>query len=159
MYLAASRKLPQFVLGSNPISFYDVLRTRVWGGIAVNTKMTRDILESRLNCKYKGYLKYIGQQGIKSDYETLLTQLRTRVRVAAIDRILARYSGKDALRNGALTTSLLKQGQLFLLDATLDSDFVSFHFDGLQRIDGPSKLGSFHYIPVFFYEGRQPRKE
>ena len=26
-------------------------------------------------------------------------------------------------------------------------------FDGLKRVDGPSKLGDFHYVPVLFHEG------
>ncbi len=125
----------------------------------MNTKMTRDILESHLNCNYKGYLKLVGQQGIKSDYENMLTQLQERVRVAATGRILARHSENDVLLNGALTTSLLKQGRLFLFDAVLADDLVSLHLDGLKRVDGPSKLGTFHYSPMLFYEGGQPRKE
>ena len=43
------------------------------------TKIARDVLESYLNCKYKGYLKLTGQQGTKSDYENLLTELRDRL--------------------------------------------------------------------------------
>lgn len=42
-------------------------------------KITKDVLESYLNCKYKGYLKLTGQQGTKSDYETLLTEMRAAV--------------------------------------------------------------------------------
>jgi hypothetical protein len=33
------------------------------------TKITRDVLESYLNCKYKGHLKLVGQVGTKTDYE------------------------------------------------------------------------------------------
>ena len=39
------------------------------------TKITRDIMESYLNCKYKAHLKLAGQQGTMSDYELLLTEL------------------------------------------------------------------------------------
>jgi hypothetical protein len=96
--------------------------------------MTRDILESHLYCKYKAYLKIIGQQGTKSDYETMLTQLRAQVRLAAIDKIFARCPENDVLQNGTLTTFLLKQGRLFLLDAVLANDLVSlqtvFHLGG-----------------------------
>jgi predicted RecB family nuclease len=53
----------------------------------------------------------------------------------------------------------LKQGASFLLDATLDDDLVSMTFDGLKKVDGPSKLGDFHYIPILFHEGRQVRTE
>jgi hypothetical protein len=35
------------------------------------TKITRDIIESYLNCKYKGYLKLSGESGKQSDYDTM----------------------------------------------------------------------------------------
>ena len=46
-----------------------------------------------------------------------------------------------------------------MLDATLEDDQLSLGFDGLKRVDGPSKLGDFHYIPMLFVEGRKIRKE
>ncbi len=46
-------------------------------------KITRDVLESYLHCKYKGYLKLTGQQGTRSDYESLRTEMRAEVRLAA----------------------------------------------------------------------------
>ncbi len=105
------------------------------------TKITRDILESYLNCKYKGYLKLTGQQATKSDYETLLTEMRAGVRLAAIDKIIASHSDEEIPRNIPLTISALKQGASFLLDATLEDDLVSLDFDGLKKVDGPSKHG------------------
>ena len=122
-------------------------------------KITKDILESYLHCKYKGYLKLTGQQGTKCDYETLLTEMRAKVRLAAIDKILARHPGEEIPRNIPLTTTALKQGASFILDATLEDDLVLPHFDGLKKVDGPSKLGDFHYIPMIFHEGRQVRDE
>jgi hypothetical protein len=52
-------------------------------------KITRDIIESYLNCKYKAYLKLTRQQGTKSDYELLLAELRGEVRFGAIEQISA----------------------------------------------------------------------
>src|SRR5216684_2374574 len=119
----------------------------------MTTKITRDILESYLNCKYKGHLKLTGQQGTKSDYETLLTEMRAEVRLAAIDKILASRPEEAIPRNIPLTTAALKQGPSFILDPTLEDDFFSLAFDGLKKVDGPSKLGDFHYIPILFSEG------
>jgi predicted RecB family nuclease len=112
-----------------------------------------------LHCKYKSHLKLIGQQGTKCDYETLLTEMRAEVRLAAIDKILASHPGEEILRNVPLTTSALKQGASFILNAALNDDLVSLEFDGLKKVDGPSKLGNFHYIPILFFESRQVRKE
>src|SRR4051794_36736642 len=112
------------------------------------TKITRDILESYLHCKFKGHLKLKGQQGTKCDYENLLIERRAKVRLAAIDKILARHAGEDIPRNILLTTSTLKQGASFILDATLEDDLFSLAFDGLKKVKGPSKLGDFHYTPM-----------
>src|SRR3954468_10194662 len=109
-------------------------------------KITTDVLESYLSCKYKSYLKLTGQQGTKSDYETLLMEMRAEARLAAIDKILASHPGEEIPKNIPITISALKEGASFLLDATLEDDLVSLVLDGLKKVEGPSKLGDFHYI-------------
>src|SRR5262249_49324546 len=99
----------------------------------MTTKITRDVLESYLNCKYKGHLKLTGQQGTMGDYEALLAQTRVGVRLAAIENILACYPREEIPRNIPLTPPVLKQGASFLLDATLEDDLVSLSFDGLKK--------------------------
>jgi predicted RecB family nuclease len=123
------------------------------------TKITRDILESSLNCKYKGYLKLAGQQGTRSDYALLLAESRDAVRRQAIEKILARYPEEEVEQDVILTPAALKRGAAFLLNATLEDESVSLAFDGLKRVPGPSKLGNFHYVPVLFFEGRQVHKQ
>lgn len=59
----------------------------------MTTKITSDVLEGYLHCKSKGYLKLTGQNGTKGDFETMLTELRSEVRLKAIDRILAHHAG------------------------------------------------------------------
>src|SRR5436305_14951462 len=110
-------------------------------------KITRDVLEAYLNCKYKGYLKLTGQQGVNSNYTALHNEMRADVRLAAIDKIIAGHQEEELPRNIPLTMSALKQGASFLLDTTLDDDLVSITFDGVKKIDGRSNLGQFLYIP------------
>jgi predicted RecB family nuclease len=117
------------------------------------------VLESYLNCKYKGHLKLTGQRGVKCDYETLLMERRAEVRLRFIEKILARHPGEELLRNLPLTTSALKEGASFFLDGSLEDDLVALEFDGLKKVDGPSKLGDFHYIPILFHERRTIRRE
>lgn len=119
-------------------------------------RITRDIIESYLNCKYKAHLKLTRQQGTKSDYELLLAELRGEVRLGAIEQIAQHHQGME--RNLPLSPITLRRGVPFLIDATLEDDQVSLVFDGLKRVDGPSRLGDFHYIPVLFSEGRRIRK-
>ena len=47
----------------------------------------------------------------------------------------------------------------FVLDALLEDDLLALVFDGLKRIDEPSNLGEFHYVPMMFHEGRKVGKE
>ena len=62
------------------------------------TKITRDIIESYLNCKYKGHLKLIGESGTISDYETMTTAARASSREQAVARLVARFGEADACR-------------------------------------------------------------
>jgi predicted RecB family nuclease len=122
------------------------------------TKITNDVLESYLHCKFKGYLKLAGQQGTKCDFEAMLTELRAEVRLKAIDAIIARHPGDQVARNIPLTTAGLKRGPQYILDGTYEDDALALHLDGLKRVEGESKLGDFHYLPVLFHEGRQVKK-
>lgn len=125
----------------------------------MTTKITRDIIESYLNCKYEGHLKLVGQRGIQSDYGVLLAASRDAVRRLALDKISARHAAEDVERNFALTLPALKRGAAFFLNATLEDEHIALGFDGLKRVPEPSKLGDFHYVPVLFSEGRQIRKQ
>ena len=123
------------------------------------TKITREVLESHLRCKTKAFLKLAGQQGQVSDYESLLVADRHEVRRQAIERLLAKHPEGEVARDLPLTTATLQTGPLIVLDATLDDEWLSLVFDGLKRVDGSSKLGDFHYIPMLFHEGRKVGKE
>jgi predicted RecB family nuclease len=123
------------------------------------TKITRQILEAYLNCKTKAHLKLAGQQGIVSDYESLLISTRQEVKQQAIKKILARAPEDEVATDVPLTAATLREGSSFVLNATLEDDLVSLSFDGLKRVDGPSKLGDFHYVPMLFHEARKVGKE
>jgi predicted RecB family nuclease len=125
----------------------------------MSTKVTREVLEGYLHCRTKAHLKLAGQQGSVSDYEKMLVASRVEVRQTAIGKILERHTESEVVRGIYLTASALRAGPSFVLDATLEDDQLSLVFDGLKRVDGASKLGDFHYIPMVFVEGRQIRKE
>jgi predicted RecB family nuclease len=122
-------------------------------------QITREVLESYLHCKTKAHLKLTGQQGSVSDYETLLITRRQEVRQLAIGKILAKYPEAEVARDIPLIATSLRAGPLFVLDAILEDDVLALGFDGLKRVDGPSKLGDFHYVPMLFYEGWKFGKE
>jgi predicted RecB family nuclease len=120
-------------------------------------KITRDILESYLQCKYKGHLKLAKEQGIKSDYELLLVESRNKVRLVAADKLTRNKKG-DAVQGLAITLGILKHGAPLLFDASIEDEELSVCFDALQKEAGPSLLGNFHYIPVLFHETERPSR-
>jgi hypothetical protein len=106
------------------------------------TKITRDIIESYLSCKYKGHLKLTGTSGAPSDYEAMTTAARASSWEQAVMRLIARFGGGEACRGTTVTGAILKQGNLLLVDATLEDDGVSIRLDALKRADGASKQGA-----------------
>jgi predicted RecB family nuclease len=123
------------------------------------SRITREVLESYLHCKTKAHLKLAGQQGTVSDYEVLFVARRQEVRQQAIAKILAKHPQAEVAKDIPLTVGVLQSGPPFVLDATLGDDFLSLAFDGLKRVDGASKLGDFHYVPVLFHEGKVGKEQ
>ena len=121
----------------------------------MSDKITRDVLESFLFCRIKGYLKLAGQQGIKHDYENMLIKMRNEVKKKTIEKLLGSCPKEETPINVPLCTSALKEGQTYVLDATHEDNHFCLSFDGLKRVDGPSNLGEFHYIPMLFHQSRR----
>jgi predicted RecB family nuclease len=109
-------------------------------------KITNEVLEAYLNCKYKGHLKLAGESGTPSDYEAMVSAAKATSREEAVAKLVAPFP--DARRGVAITVATLETGTLLLADATLEDDDVSLRFAALKRADGTSKLGDHHYLPV-----------
>src|SRR5262249_8287403 len=105
------------------------------------------------------HLKLARNPGRLSEYDGLLAASRLEARQKAVVKILAKHSDAEVARDILLTTAALRAGPSFVLDATLEDDLLSLRFDGLKKVDGPSKLGDFHYVPMLFHEGRRVGKQ
>jgi predicted RecB family nuclease len=120
-------------------------------------KITAEILESYLSCPYKGYLNLAGERGIMSDYGLMLKESRVEMRAAATTKLL--HANQSAsIQNVALKFEVLTGGVSLVLDATREDEQLKICFDGLQRSNGASQLGDFHYIPILVHEGERPGK-
>jgi predicted RecB family nuclease len=120
----------------------------------MSAKITREVIESHLRCKYKAHLLRAGEHGIQSDHEALLAGQLDRARLLISDRILAGQEQGAVLRGVPLDATALASEPSFLLDPTYEDDLVCLPFDGLKKTPGPSSLGDFHYVPLLFL-GRQ----
>jgi len=125
----------------------------------MTTKITRNTIESYLNCRNKVHLQLTGQHGTPSDYGLLVVAARDEVRRRALDQILTRHPAEDVERDVPLTLATLQRGAPYLLNVTLEDDHLALAFDGLRRVPGRSKLGDFHYVPVLVHETGKIGKE
>ena len=129
------------------------------GDVRRHLPITREILESYLNCKLKGHLKLKGDRGTKSDYETLMAEVRVEQAKRASEKLVARQKEGEVLRGIEVSIPVLKRGIPLILDADVKDDILSVKIDGLRRVDGPSRLGGFYYVPILFVEGEKIRRE
>jgi predicted RecB family nuclease len=125
----------------------------------MSIRITKDVLEAYLHCRTKGYLRQAGERGTRSDYEAVSADLRDEVRRQATARIMLLHPGGDLVKDTPLRAPVLTSGPAFILDAALEDDLFSLRFDGLKRVEGPSKLGDYHYVPVLFHGGGSVRRE
>lgn len=122
-------------------------------------KLTRDVIESYLHCKYKAHLKLDGRMGTRSDHEALLLDARDALQQKVIGKLIASVPTNNIERDVVLTKSVLNRGTMYLLNARFEDDEMQLTFDGLKRVSGGSGLGDFHYIPFLYCDHRNIRKE
>ena len=125
----------------------------------MSAKITRDILESYVFCRSKGYLQWTGEYGTPSDYAMFLMQSRDEVRRKAMAKMLAQPHKDQVVQGTLLTTTVLRKGPLFVLEARVEDGPFCLTLDGIKQVPGESALGAFHYIPMLYYGGRQIRRE
>src|SRR5205809_2074384 len=124
----------------------------------MSQKITREALESYLDCRVKGYLTLQGEHGTRSEYEQLVDESKQELRRAAANLVQARWPPAHDARGTIVGRQLLMRGPALIRDATLENDLVSIRVDGLKKVPGPSDLGDFHYIPILFGEGGKARQ-
>lgn len=115
-------------------------------------RITNEILEGYVNCRSKGYLKLLGECGIPSDYEVMTTTKARTLREEALAKMFSSVDESEALRGMPVSFATLKSGMPLLADLTFEDDTMSIRFDALKRVDGPSKQGEHHYLPVLHYQ-------
>jgi predicted RecB family nuclease len=122
-------------------------------------KITLEIIDAYLTCRYKGHLKLKGQTGSRSDYENLLIDTLDQIRRNATHRLIANLSAEQVESDVALSMATLKRGAKYIFDAELENERMSVAYHGLKRVPGPSKLGEFHYLPVMFHAAERSGPE
>ena len=78
--------------------------------MAATSRVTREVLDSYLRCKTKGFLTLAGRHGIESDYERWRIESGERQRFRATVNLLVRYRGYQVSKGIVLLASRLREG-------------------------------------------------
>ena len=129
--------------------------------MASTSKVTREVLDSYLRCKTKGFLTLTGRDGIKSDYERWRIEAEERQRRGATANLLLRYRGHQVADGVNLRASRLRAGvDDLILHGRFENALISMNIDALVKAEALATLGHAYYIPVLFHDGavRAPEK-
>uniref|UniRef100_Q01TS6 Transposase IS66 n=1 Tax=Solibacter usitatus (strain Ellin6076) TaxID=234267 RepID=Q01TS6_SOLUE len=118
--------------------------------MAADSKITLEVLRGYLNCPYLAHLLLAGKAGVKSDYEIVISELEQEVRLNVVARLRSQHTDQDLVTGVSLDAAALSNGTAYVLNAELQRDGFSIHFDGLKRVAGRSRLGNFQYVPLLF---------
>jgi hypothetical protein len=121
--------------------------------------MDNDVFFNYLHCKYKGYLTLKNEKEELSEYRPLQAKLQQGYENAAISAIMRSNGLPRILQASLFTIADLKQGEPFIVNASLEYKSIKCQFHALKRMEVKSRLGSFYYVPVLFNEGQTIGKQ
>lgn len=122
-------------------------------------RITRYHFDAFVECKSKAHLRWSEQTGVKTDFERLLATSTTAVANWATESINSCTKFCAVAHDVLLNPNLLKKGYEYLLNCQFENETLSLQLDGFKRVDGQSKLGSFHYVPILFDASRSTQKQ
>jgi len=118
-------------------------------------KITNDLFASYLQCKYKAFLKGRGESGNKTEYEELYLELRNKHKKQVIEKIKNHFQRDEILQKPSISLRDLKEGKQVILNPIIENPQRRVHYDAFEKIEGKSKLGDFHYIPLLMSENEK----
>jgi predicted RecB family nuclease len=114
--------------------------------------ITREIFQAHLDCKFKAFLKMsaytvdtIRPEPVR--YSKFNFQLETQYRQQLMKVMVPEYDSARA-PDLAKTASMMTEGELIIVAASLANQYAETNVDLLERAKGKSSLGAYHYQPV-----------
>jgi predicted RecB family nuclease len=80
----------------------------------------------------------------------MMDEIASGFQMTATNALLTRLKLDSAPAVSCVGVDDLENGLPLILDCVIEHEQVQFHFSALQRVDGTSSLGLFHYAPVMF---------
>ncbi len=113
-------------------------------------KITTDLIDAFLYCKYKTHLLHTKTKGAWHGYAAFVEKERATFKVAAKASLLQSHGLAAAPSEDRLRLHDLERGRPIIFGGSIHHDAIVFTYDALQRIPGRSALGPFQYAPVLF---------
>ena len=126
-------------------------------GHTVNT-VSNEIFDAFLICSYKAFLLASGLKGEKSDYIELISRLDNEYRVAASSRVAITAGQGLATINPKCHFKELRAGHKIFFNVCATVEGLNTKIHAVKRVEGISKLGGFHYVPMLFCRDVRIRK-
>jgi predicted RecB family nuclease len=122
-------------------------------------KITDGHFESFLHCPFKSYLLINREVGIKTDFEILQTELQTKYENQILRILKNKYKEEEILEQSSITFSDLKKGKKIVIGKHIESHELICCINVLEKVNGKSTLGRFHYCPILLSHKEKLTKE
>jgi predicted RecB family nuclease len=117
------------------------------------------VVQNYISCRYKAYLSMRGESGKPHQYAVMMDEMASDYQLTATNALLARLKLDSAPAVSCVGINDLENGLPLILDCVIEHEQAQFHFNALQRVDGTSSLGLFHYAPVMFCHQESVREK
>jgi predicted RecB family nuclease len=111
-------------------------------------KITNEIFESFLNCKYKAHLKATAKIGTLTNFENFSKRLLAENMDVYYKKLSSKYSTKRFWGLSVLSLDTLGVGYDYLFNIIIETDILVTKITALEKIPQASSLGNFSYIPI-----------
>jgi predicted RecB family nuclease len=113
-----------------------------------NVALTASAFEAFLYCRYKSFLTINNTTGQASDFERHTDAQNGAYRKRVRSTLLTQHKSADILYSPPLSLHTLQKGKPLILDVNALGSSLSASIDVLQRVNGASPVGDFHYQPI-----------
>jgi predicted RecB family nuclease len=115
--------------------------------VSTPPKITNEVLEAYCYCPQKFYLKLQGERGIRTDYELMRAQLRSRIRTTAIRRFAR---GQRPSTDVQLTRAFLQNAPEYIFDGIYEDQDFTLHIDGVAKVENTNAPTAHALHPILF---------
>src|SRR5439155_6060006 len=115
-------------------------------------KITNQLFDAFVRCKFKLHLLATGHKGVTAEYGILLEDLDRKYREGAILRFQQQFNANQIINNPASILDAQTRGPELMLDVVLTNDQFSVDAVVLNKISDDGCFGRPEYAPMLFFQ-------